>query len=171
MSKARPVVAVSACLLGQRVRYDGSDKRNETIMGSLAEQFDYLPFCPEVGIGMPVPRPPIELVQQDDGVHVLGVDDRSVDVTQSLRDYGRKMALSFTEVDGVIFKCRSPSCGLGSVPLHDQDGVAIGTTTGAFAGEIVTAMPDLPLVEEEDLTDPQRYNDFLRHLMNRHASR
>jgi uncharacterized protein YbbK (DUF523 family) len=171
MSRARPLVAVSACLLGQRVRYDGKEKRNETILGSLAEQFDYLPFCPEVGIGLPVPRPPLQLVQQDNGIRILGVDDRSVDVTEPLRDYGRKMALSFADVAGVIFKCRSPSCGLGSVPLHDTAGAEIGMTTGAFAREIVTAMPNLPLVEEENLIDPKCYNDFLRRVMNRHASR
>lgn len=171
MKTARPLVAVSACLLGERVRYDGCDKHNETITGAMAEQFEYLPFCPEVGIGLPVPRPPLQLVQQDNGVHVLGVTDPDVDVTDALRAYARKMAASFGDVCGVVFKCRSPSCGLGSVPLHNLAGEVSGTTTGAFADEIAHALPGLPLVEEEALREPQRYDDFFRRVMLRYASR
>lgn len=171
MTTARPLVAVSACLLGERVRYDGGDKRNEILLGTMAEQFDYLPFCPEVGIGLPVPRPPLQLVQRGHDMRVLGVADPAIDVTDALRAYAREIAASFVDVCGVIFKCRSPSCGLGSAPLHDDADDVIGTSTGAFAGEIVTAIPDLPQVEEEELDVPQHYDDFVQRVMQRHASR
>lgn len=171
MKSERPVVAVSACLLGQKVRYDGTDKRNETILGALAGQMDYRPFCPEVGIGLSVPRAPLQLVQQESGVHVLGVADRTWNVTESLHAYGREMALRWRGVCGVIFKCRSPSCGLTSVPLYDYSGELLGTATGAFAEEIATALPELPMVEEEALVDQRQYDSFIHRVMARHATR
>jgi uncharacterized protein YbbK (DUF523 family) len=171
MKGARPVVAVSACLLGERVRYDGSEKRNEILVGELAELFDYFPFCPEVGIGLSVPRPPLQLVQQEQDVRVLGIADPTIDVTEALCAYARKMAVPFGDACGVIFKCRSPSCGLGTVLLHDTTGEVIGITNGAFAGEIAAVIPELPLIEEQELSVSQRYDDFLRRVMQCHASR
>ncbi len=171
MNSTRPLLAVSACLLGERVRYDGADKRNETLLGPLADQFDYLPFCPEVGIGLTVPRPPLQLVQQERDVRVLGVADPTVDVTDALRAYAQKMASPLSAVCGVIFKCRSPSCALGSAPLHGDADEIIGSTSGAFAGEIAAILPELPMVEEEHLNLQQEYDDFLQRVMSRHASR
>ncbi len=165
MISVRPVVAVSACLLGEKVRYDGGDRRNEIILGPLAERLDYLPFCPEVGIGLPVPRPPLQLVQSVNSVRVLGVADRSLDVSKELLTYAREMAVPLSSVCGVIFKCRSPSCGLNSTPLYDMGGTVITHTSGAFAGEVARMFTDIPLVEEDELDDSQGYDEFLRRVM------
>jgi uncharacterized protein YbbK (DUF523 family) len=168
MIPERPVIAVSACLLGEKVRYDGGNKRNEILIGPLAAQFDYLPFCPEVGIGLPVPRQPMQLVETRYGVRMLGIADQRSDVTDKLHEYARGMAEQLANVGGVIFKCRSPSCGLSSTPLYNRDGEVIATTSGVFAREIVHLLPDLPLAEDEALADPQRRNDFIRRVTARY---
>ncbi len=171
MNTARPVVAVSACLLGEKVRYDGGDRRNPTIVGPLAEQMDLLPFCPEVAIGLSVPRPTLQLVQGEDSVRVLGVNNPALDVTDALSGYAQQMSEQLLDVSGVIFKCRSPSCGLNSTPLHDQMGKVIGTASGAFAAVIAARFVELPLAEEEELGDPQRYDRFVQRVLARHATR
>jgi len=168
MSDRRPVVAVSSCLLGEKVRYDGGDKRNAIILDVLTEYFELLPFCPEVGIGLPVPRPPIQLVQGDGAIHVLGVENPEIEVGERLHEYGRNMADRWHELSGFIFKSRSPSCGLASVPLHTANGEVIGTVSGAFAEEIAHAFPELPMVEEEAMVDPLLREQFIHQVLACH---
>lgn len=169
MKAVRPVIAVSACLLGENVRYDGGNRRDETVL-SLTTEFDLRPFCPEVGIGLGVPRPTLQLVREEDGVHVLGVEDRSRDVTTALKNYAGEMAGQWTDVRAVIFKCRSPSCGLDTTPLHDVAGQVIGVTSGAFAAEIAQRFPNLPLTDEEMLCGLQSRKLFLQHVMRCHQA-
>src|SRR5690606_33117788 len=66
---SRPLIGVSSCLLGQRVRYDGGHKREAFVVEDLAARFELLPICPEMAIGMGVPRPPLQLILEDDGIH------------------------------------------------------------------------------------------------------
>ena len=169
MKAVKPLVAVSACLLGENVRYDGGNRRDENVL-SLVTHFELRPFCPEVGIGLGVPRPTLQLVREEDGVHVLGVEDRSHDVTVALNDYAVTLAGQWGDVCGVIFKCRSPSCGLGTTLLYDREDLVIGTTSGAFAAEIERLFPGLPLSDEEMLCDPQSREHFLQHVMSRHRT-
>jgi uncharacterized protein YbbK (DUF523 family) len=109
---------VSACLLGQKVRYDGSDKDQcGTLLSELIEQANVIAFCPEVAGGLPVPRLPAE-IQNGDGAAVLAgqarvIDLASNDVTQAFLD-GARQALQFAQqhnVKAAVLKERSPSCG------------------------------------------------------------
>ncbi|MGM0595251.1 MAG: DUF523 domain-containing protein, partial [Pseudomonadota bacterium] len=77
-------LGISSCLLGEEVRFDGGHKRDNYILGTLADYFSFQPVCPEVAIGLSIPRPPIRLVQFDDGIHVVGVKDQSIDVTDKM---------------------------------------------------------------------------------------
>ena len=70
----KPVVGVSACLLGQKVRYDGDHKHNAILVHQLGPLLRFRDTCPEVAIGLPVPRPPIQVVQVDAILRALGVD-------------------------------------------------------------------------------------------------
>ena len=121
-------VAISACLLGEPVRYDGKDKFCPQLVARLRQHFILVAICPEVAIGMSVPRAPIQLVQDGAGVRARGVQDPSKDVTELLADYGHNVADTQTEFFGYVFKARSPSCGLGSTPLFNINGDAIGKT-------------------------------------------
>ena len=88
----RLVVGVSSCLLGNAVRYDGRHKLNRFVREELSGYFEFEPYCPEVAIGMGVPRPPIRLMVRGGIVEALGVGYAGLNVTLSLRGYGREVA-------------------------------------------------------------------------------
>lgn len=159
--QTRLCVGVSSCLLGNPVRYDGEDKASPGVL-ALAAEVVFLPFCPEVAIGLGVPRPPIQLVRRGDEVFALGVDDPLVDVTDALRGYAEQLAESYgAELHGYVFKARSPSCGLGTTPLFDSDSEQLGVIDGLFAGVLRVAWPGLPMVDEVALETAAGRNDFL----------
>ncbi|MEE8482012.1 MAG: DUF523 domain-containing protein, partial [Acidiferrobacterales bacterium] len=103
-------VAISACLLGEPVRYDGSDKLQSQLVNRLRQYFELMPLCPEVVIGMGVPRPPIQLVFDGTGIRARSVEGTLHDVTDLLANLGREIAISRVELCGYVLKARSPSC-------------------------------------------------------------
>jgi len=145
-------LGVSACLLGEPVRYDGGHKHHAFLTDTLAAYADYLPFCPETAIGLGVPRPPIHLVGDPTNPRALGVQDPSLDVTEPLKRYATAMQTALATVSGVIFKKYSPSCGLR---------LAENNATGIFAQSVRQALPLLPLEEEDALDNPRRLENFL----------
>lgn len=157
----KPTLAVSACLLGQPVRYDGDHKSDPLITDLLANYFHYQPLCPEVAIGMSVPRPPIQVVDVDNQQRVQKVASPHEDVTDALRQF----ALSWPEqVDGFILKARSPSCGVGSTPLHDDHGNETGTlTNGMAAATFMERFPALPILDEQALSNRDHCLAFITH--------
>ncbi len=158
-----PQLLVSACLDGQPVRYDGLGRESGIVSRVLAKHFRLLPVCPEVGAGLGVPRPPVELVGSDGRERVLGVSDRGLDVTSPLGRYSEETA-ACGEFSGCLLKARSPSCGL-DIPLHDFQGGEIGRSRGLLVQALIDRDPDLPLADEEDLEDPERGGRFLFRIL------
>lgn len=117
------VVGISACLLGQAVRFDGGHKRAEFCERELGRYFSFVPICPEVAIGLGVPRPSIRLVQRADGIHVES-GDGSQEVTLPLQAYAEQMSGQLTHLSGYIFCAKSPSCGMERVRLYGAAGGA-----------------------------------------------
>ncbi len=154
-------VGVSACLLGKKVRFDGGHKRSHFIAESLAGYFEFVPFCPEVAIGMGTPRQPIRLVGDARSPEAVGVKTPELVVTQPLRDYGRKVAGNIHELSGFIFKKDSPSCGMERVKVYGSKGMPERSGTGLFAQEIMRAHPLLPVEEEGRLNDPALRDNFI----------
>ncbi len=155
-------IGVSACLLGEPVRYDGGHKRNQILLDCLSEAYELVPICPEVAIGMGVPRPPVQLVARGAEILAVGVLDERLDVTRPLTEYGRQIMVG-TGLCGFIFKSRSPSCGLGTTPIRSEDGSdQIGN--GLFAQQIVQAWPELPVIDEESLQQRPLRQLFLRQV-------
>jgi uncharacterized protein YbgA (DUF1722 family)/uncharacterized protein YbbK (DUF523 family) len=115
-------LGVSACLLGEPVRYDGGHKRHAFLTDTLAAYADYLPLCPEAAIGLGIPRPPIHLVGDAARPRALGVKDPSLDVTEPLRQYALDTLNILESVSGYIFKKNSPSCGLRHVKVNAAEG-------------------------------------------------
>jgi len=109
-------VGISACLLGEKVRYDGGHKRADFCTEVLSGYFQFVPLCPEVAIGLGVPRPTIRLVQQGSDIRVQSADG-ALDVTEPLKAYGLKKSAELTDLSGYIFCAKSPSCGMERVPL------------------------------------------------------
>ncbi len=162
-------LGVSACLLGERVRYDGNHKRHSFLTDVLSRYVDYLPVCPEAGIGMGVPRPPIELVGQPGQIRALGVDDPAVDVTDDLENYARQQHHKLEDISGYIFKRNSPSCGLEKVKLFEPSNHRMQRKgTGIFAGTLVGIMPLLPVTEEDCFDDPDKRSHFLEQVYTFH---
>lgn len=160
---SRPCIGVSSCLLGQRVRYDGGHKRDGFVVEELGARFELLPICPEVAIGLGVPRPPIQLLLEADGIHARGVQDPGLDVTDRLRAYARLVLPDLARLCGYVFKARSPSCGIDSTPLFVA-GEAPRLASGLFAAAVQAALPGLPLVQEDQLQDPALRARFLEQL-------
>jgi uncharacterized protein YbbK (DUF523 family)/uncharacterized protein YbgA (DUF1722 family) len=155
-------LGVSACLLGEPVRYDGGHKRHAFLTEILAVHVDYATVCPEAGIGMGVPRPPIQLVGDPRHPQARGVDDASLDVTRALQAFGTATLGRLQDVSGYIFKQHSPSCGLRQVKVVTRPGRrARRQGTGIFARVVRDALPLLPVAEEDCLDDPQRRENFI----------
>ena len=160
----RPRVLVSACLLGQAVRYDGGRRRHAWLVEELLPRIEPVAACPEVGIGLGVPRPPIQLVSIGEEVRALGVEDASLDVTQALEDYGHRWQRE--RLDGAILKARSPSCGLGSTPLFNSSGCKQGLTSGLFAQALLEFLPPERCIDEQGLDNPARRAAWLAAVLS-----
>jgi uncharacterized protein YbgA (DUF1722 family)/uncharacterized protein YbbK (DUF523 family) len=154
-------IGVSACLLGRKVRFDGGHKRSRFITDALAGHFEFAAFCPEMVIGMGVPRQPIRLVGEDQNPQAVGVKTPLLNVTQPLRDYGTKTAGEIDGLCGFIFKKDSPSCGMERVKIYNDKGMPQRSGTGIFAREIIKAHPLLPVEEEGRLNDADLRDNFI----------
>ena len=159
-------LGVSSCLLGEPVRYDGADKRDDWIAGRLAARCECLSLCPEVGAGLGVPRPPVHLCGTPARPRALGVDDPALDVTERLQRYATATVDRLPDLHGYIFKSRSPSCGLRGVPVRGPRG-ALRPGRGLFAAALVAAAPGLPVAEEGDLAQPVLRDAFLEQAFAR----
>lgn len=157
-------IGISACLLGHEVRYDGGHKRDIYITNTLDQYFEFVPLCPEVAVGMGIPRPPIHLVRQADGIRALEVKNASIDHTDKLEHYLDSVMPQVEQVCGYILKKNSPSCGMERVKVYnperphsppDRDGV------GIFARTLQACFPLLPLEEEGRLCDPVLRENFI----------
>jgi uncharacterized protein YbbK (DUF523 family) len=155
-------VGISSCLLGEQVRYDGGHKFDPLINTQLAELFEFRPCCPEVAIGLGVPREPIQLIRTDRGIRVRGIHHPDIDVTRRLRDAGSRIAAASADIGGYIFKARSPSCGVAGVTIWTEQGMQDGLDgTGAFAAALIGARPGLPVTDELRLQDPLLREHFI----------
>ncbi len=156
-------VGISSCLLGQTVRYDGGHKLDAYIVGTLAEYFDFKPFCPEVAIGMGIPRPTIQLVKVDDEIRSVGAKNPGLDVTSPLRDYANQLKTSHADLCGYILKKDSPSCGMERVKVYiNSQPHKIGT--GIYAQAMMHNNPLLPVEEEGRLGDPNLRENFIQRV-------
>ena len=157
---------MSECLLGREVRYDGSGARSAYPHAALGGLFEYRGICPEVGIGLAVPRAPIRLVDDGGAVRVVGVREADRDFTDALTRYGRDQAEGLNDIAGYVFMRGSPSCGLFRVKVYHQvDGEVSGAPRrdgrGAYAAAITEALPDLPVEENGRLHDPLLRENFV----------
>ncbi len=164
-------IGVSACLVGQAVRYDGRDKRHAVLVEDLGQEFELVPVCPEVAIGLGVPRPPIRLEGEPRAPRAVGVDNPALDVTDALLEYGRRMAQELGGIDGYVLKSKSPSCGLLSTRLFDRKGREIARGAGLYARALREALPGLPMVEEDSLDEPVQRRAFIAQVLEYHRCR
>lgn len=160
-------IGVSACLLGQEVRYNAGHKRSGFIADVLTEHFELLPRCPEVGIGMSIPRPPIHLISTEsepgnpEAIEAALVKDHNVRFTQPLKEYAAKQAETLKEASGYIFMQKSPSCGYKPVKVYHLNGMPLDKSQGLYAAEIDRLLPLMPKEDAGRLNDPMIRENFL----------
>jgi uncharacterized protein YbbK (DUF523 family) len=157
--KERPRVGVSACLLGRRVRWDGDHKRASPVV-RLASRFVLVPVCPEVELGLGVPREPIQ-IERGRGLRLVSIGSR-VDLTLAMTMWSdaKVEELRALGISGYVLKSKSPSCGLVTTKIFRGDEV-VGLGSGLFAAALTKAFPDLPVVEDPDLEDAAVLRDFI----------
>jgi uncharacterized protein YbgA (DUF1722 family)/uncharacterized protein YbbK (DUF523 family) len=154
-------LGVSACLLGAKVRFDGGHKRSRFLIEELGSHFDFVPFCPEVAIGLGTPRPSIRLVGDVQAPRAVSSKGDGLDVTDALRVYSACTAQRLDGLCGFIFKKDSPSCGMERVKVYGDSGMARRDGTGIFAHAVQQANPLLPVEEEGRLNDPVLRENFV----------
>jgi len=152
MTRKAPIpLGISACLLGHRVRYDGGHKHAPTLVDTLAPYVVWVPVCPEVEAGLPIPREPMDLAGPVTAPRVVGTES-GTDFTDRLEAWtrGRLDGLAGENLGGFAFKARSPSCGR--------------TKGGIFARRFGERFPLLPMAEEGELADPEAASHFIERL-------
>lgn len=158
-------IGISSCLLGEPVRYNGAGKRDSYINDILGGFVEFVPVCPEVEIGMPVPRETIRLQTQGGDVRLVG-STSGIDHTQRMERYARRKAreLAKLELSGYLLKKDSPSCGMERVRVYQPGGRPRKAGTGMYARHLMETFPELPFEEEGRLHDARLRENFLERV-------
>lgn len=166
MKHQKPLVGISQCLLGDRVRYDGDSKPlTMEVLTLLQDKLELVPVCPEVEAGLGIPRPPVQLTGSIKNPQITGRDDPAFNVTEQLMTYCNHKPVALKHLKGFIFKSRSPSCGFNSTPVFINGESVIDTSWGVFARAFCTTYPDLPYTEETSLVDITATEKFIRSVL------
>jgi uncharacterized protein YbbK (DUF523 family) len=162
-------VGISACLLGEEVRFDGGHKRDDAIIETLGRVVEWVPVCPEVEAGFGTPREPMNLVRTQDGLRLITVDTAR-DLTAPFEAYAKRRLseLAFEDLSGYVLKKDSPSCGLEGVKIYDAHGIADRSGRGRFAAALIERFPDLPVEDESRLSDSRLRQEFLERVLAYH---
>jgi uncharacterized protein YbgA (DUF1722 family)/uncharacterized protein YbbK (DUF523 family) len=159
---AKPLLGIGSCLAGNAVRYNAQTKAPNQHVRNLAEHFEMRAFCPEMGIGMGVPRPPIHLVGDEDRVRALDVDSHTNDFTDKLAGYADTVLSLAPELCGYVLVKGSPSCGYERVKRYTMAGHGVASDQqGIFARALVEADPLLPLEDDGRLNDAGLRESFV----------
>jgi uncharacterized protein YbgA (DUF1722 family)/uncharacterized protein YbbK (DUF523 family) len=174
-------IGISTCLLGEKVRFDGGHKKDKYLTEVLGNYFEFVPSCPEIEIGMGVPRESVRLIGNPNSPRLIGPKS-NIDWTDKMLLYSDKRIEVFTKMDlcGYILKSDSPSCGMERVRVYSQAGMPNRSGRGLFAEVFIKANPLIPVEEEGRLNDTKIRENFitrvfgfnrLRNLLNNNFSR
>jgi uncharacterized protein YbgA (DUF1722 family)/uncharacterized protein YbbK (DUF523 family) len=158
---SKPKLAISACLLGEEVRFNGGHKRSQRCK-ELSDYFEFVPVCPEVAIGLGTPREAIRLVGDPSAPRAMNSRDQRNDYTDALAEFGERMAGALDDICGYILMQKSPSCGLERVKVYQANGLpAEGGGQGIYTKAFQAHWPNLPMEEEGRLNDPVLRENFI----------
>ena len=157
-------IGISSCLLGDAVRFDGGHKRDHFLTQVLAPYVEWIRVCPEVEVGMGVPRETLRLVRINGDTRMI-TTRTGIDHTDSMRAYAvrRTRALASMDLRGYVLKKDSPSCGLDRVKVYGEGGGA-RSGVGTYAEVLKARFPYLPIEEEGRLNDPILRENFIERV-------
>ncbi|WJV55206.1 DUF523 and DUF1722 domain-containing protein [Prodigiosinella aquatilis] len=159
-------VGISACLLGNPVRFDGGHKRFSFAVEQLTPYFGFELICPEMAIGLPVPRPALRLVKDDQGMVTMRASNGApLDVTEKMQLFATESTQKLMHLCGYIVCAKSPSCGMERVKVYDESQKnARKSGVGLFTQQLMTLMPWLPVEEDGRLHDPVLRENFIERV-------
>ena len=162
----RPRLGISACLLGEQVRFDGGHKRDPFLVEILSPYVSWVRVCPEVEVGMGTPRETLRLERGDDGAIRMVTTRTGIDHTQAMSVWARKRLteLEREQLSGYVLKKDSPSCGMERVKVFGGSGMPQRTGRGIFADALLQRFPNLPVEEEGRLSDPRLRENFIERV-------
>lgn len=162
-------VGASACLLGEKVRYDGGHKHDRFITDTLGKFFSYVPVCPEVECGLPVPREPMHLAGDIIDPRLVTVNT-GIDHTVRMQNWarGKLGQLEGSGLCGFIFKAKSPSSGMRGVKVYRDAKPPVYSGTGLFAAAFMKKFPLIPVEDEGRLHDPGIRENFIERIFVYH---
>ncbi len=155
-------LGISACLLGQAVRYDGGHKHDRFITETLGQYVEFVPVCPEVECGLGIPREAMRLVGDLEQPRLLTIRSRKDYTDQMLAWAQRRVReLEREDLSGFIFKSDSPSSGMERVKVYNDKGMPVKKGIGLFAHAFMEHLPLLPVEDEGRLHDPKLRENFI----------
>jgi uncharacterized protein YbgA (DUF1722 family)/uncharacterized protein YbbK (DUF523 family) len=163
-NSARPVVVISKCLEFEACRYNGQMISFEFVR-KLGDHVTFLPICPEVEIGLGIPRDPIKIVRRKETLQLVQ-PSTGLDVTEEMHSFADRYLGSLSEVDGFILKSRSPSCGIKDVKLYTgkHGEMASEKTSGMFAAHVLERFGGAAIEDEGRLTNLRLREHWLTKL-------
>lgn len=158
-------IGVSACLLGREVRFDGGHKRDRYLTDQFGAFVQFVPVCPEVEVGMGIPRESVRLVRRDGAMRMIA-ERSGVDHTEAMQRWcaSRVAQLTAMDLSGYVLKANSPSCGMERVRVYTPGGMPERKGQGMFAEALMAQLVDLPVEEEGRLNDPRLRENFVERV-------
>ncbi|NOI79275.1 DUF1722 domain-containing protein [Vibrio tubiashii] len=165
MNQQQIKIGISSCVLGERVRFDSGHKISKFVTKELTPYFEFVPVCPEVGSGMPVPRPTIRLMSNEDRIALVETKDPTKEHTQAVVDYSKSKVIELEreQLCGYIVCAKSPTCGMERVKVYKKNS-AENVGVGLYTNELMKAMPWLPVEEDGRLNDPVLKENFITRI-------
>ncbi len=162
-------LGVSQCLMGEQVRFDGGHKRDHYLTDVLSEYIEFRPVCPEVAIGLGIPRKPIRLVVMGEKTRVRGIENPDLDVTDALVEQAELALQQMPDICGYVFMQKSPSCGAFGMQRYQTNGFPVDSKgRGAYAKRFMELVPLLPVEEAGRLHDAGLRDNFLTRVFAYH---
>jgi len=162
MTQEKIRLGISSCLLGEKVRFDGSHKHDRYLTETLGRYVEYVPVCPEVELGLPTPRETLRLIGEPDNQRLVFTKSGD-DITDSMTAWSQRRVAELEKENlcGFIFKAKSPSSGMERVKLYDKNSVPNKGGIGLFAKAFMEHFPLLPVEEDGRLHDPRLRENFI----------
>jgi uncharacterized protein YbbK (DUF523 family) len=158
-------LGISACLLGEKVRYDGGHKLDGFLMDTLGKYVEYVPVCPEVECGLGAFRESMRLEGNPDSPRLITTHTKQ-DMTKLMLNWARKRLAQLKKEDicGFIFKSDSPSCGIKRVKVYNEKCMPLDAGIGIFAKIFMKHFPFLPVQDEENFHDSGLRENFIERI-------